>query len=71
MWARGMRYKAAEHTVLLYGSKSWVVTGVMLKHLEVFYHRSAWRIIGMMSRRVETIEWEYPPVADFLETMGL
>ena len=31
--ARGMIYKAVVQTVLIYGSKSWVVTGAMLKVL--------------------------------------
>ena len=31
--ARGMMYKAVDQSVLLYGSDSWVVMGVMLKFL--------------------------------------
>ena len=36
-----MMYKAVVHTVLIYGSGSWVVTDVILKLLEVFHHRVA------------------------------
>ena len=41
VWARGMMYKSLAQSVLLYGSDIWVVTGDMLKVLEVFRHRLA------------------------------
>ena len=34
----GMMYKLVAQTVLIYVSKSWVVTGAMLKILEGFHH---------------------------------
>ena len=49
---RGMMYKEVEHTVLLHGSESWVVTGVLLKILEGFFHRAAIQITGIMGKRV-------------------
>ena len=33
-------YKAVAHSVILYGSESWVVTREMLKVLEVLPHRA-------------------------------
>ena len=39
-------YKTVDQLVLLYGSESWVVTGVMLKFLEGFYHQVSKRITG-------------------------
>ena len=45
--ARGAMYKAVAQSVLLYGSKSWVVTGEMLKVLEGFHHRAERRITGL------------------------
>ena len=36
---RGMVYKAILRLMLLYGSKSWVVTGGMLKLQEIFHHQ--------------------------------
>ena len=44
---KGMLYKATIKLVLLYGIKSWVVTGAMLKLLEGFHHRAYTRITGM------------------------
>ena len=35
---QGIHYKAIFQMLLLYGSKSWVVTGSMLKLIEVFHH---------------------------------
>ena len=40
-------HKAVVQLVLLYGSKILVVTGVVLKLLEVFHHQVAIRITGM------------------------
>ena len=45
--ARGMMYKAVDQSVLLEGSESLVVTGVILKVLEGFHHRAARGITGM------------------------
>ena len=44
---RGMMYKSVVKTVLLYGSKSLLVTGEMLNILEGFLHLEARRIMGM------------------------
>ena len=46
--ARGAMYKSVAQFVLLYGSKSWVLTREMLKVLTAFHHRAALRITGMM-----------------------
>ena len=69
--AGGMIYKAAAQTVLIYGRKSWVVMGAMLKVLEGFHHQAARRIAGMIAQRTKGREWEYPPVDDFMEAAGL
>ena len=42
--AHGMLYNAVAQTVVLYGRKSWVVMGEMLKVLEGFHHPVAWCI---------------------------
>ena len=54
-----MIYKAVVQMVLLYGSKSWVVTEVMLKVMEGFHHWVAQRISGMSYRRVREGGWEW------------
>ena len=51
--ARGILYKEVVEMVLLYGCKSWVVTGAILKILEDFHHQSARRIAGMTARCTE------------------
>ena len=60
--ACGMVYKSVTHSLLQYGSDSWLVTGAMLKVLEGFYHRSDRRIMGMNGKRKVDGEWEYPTV---------
>ena len=45
--AWGVMYNAVEHSVLLYGSESWVVIGEMIKVLDGFHHWEARRIIGI------------------------
>ena len=57
--------------VILYGENGWVVTGSMLKVLEVFHHQAAIRILEMMVQCTMSREWEWPLVADALETSGL
>ena len=67
----GIIYKAVAQTVPIYGRKSLVVTGAMLKVLEDFHHWAARCITGMTSQRAEEGEWEYPQVADYMEAAGL
>ena len=52
-----MIYKAVAQSVLMYGSKSWVVIGEMLKVLEGFHHRADRQITGMTEKRVADREW--------------
>ena len=47
--ARGMLQKAVVQSVLLYGSKSWVVTGDMIKVLDGFHNRVARMSTGVMA----------------------
>ena len=56
--ARGIFYKAIVKSVLLYGSKSWLVTGSMLNVLEGFQHRTVIRIAGTKERRMTIGDWE-------------
>ena len=69
--ARAMLYKVVAQTVLLYGSKIWVVMGEMLKVMEGFHHQVSRRISGNMDWRTDEGEWESPPVAEDLEIEGL
>ena len=69
--AQGIMYKSVVQSVWLYGSDNWVVTGAMLKLLEGFHHRSERRIMGMTVLRMTSSEWEWPLVAEALETAGI
>ena len=66
-YARGMMYKEVYKLMLLYVSKSWVVTGVTLNVLEGFHHRVARHITGMMETHGAGGEWEYPLVVAAME----
>ena len=44
---QGTIHQAVAQSVILYGSKSWVVTGEIIKVLEGFHHRAAQQITGM------------------------
>ena len=50
--ARVMMYTGVVHMVLLYGSKSWLVTEEILKVLEGFHYGVARMTAGMPSPRV-------------------
>ena len=62
-----MMCKVVDQSVLLYVSKSWVVTGVTLNVLEGFHHRVARHITGMMETHGAGGEWEYPLVVAAME----
>ena len=62
--AWGAIYKVVAQSVLLYGSKSWVVTRGVLKVLMGFHHQAAQRITGMTEKRGSVREWEYPSVVE-------
>ena len=64
-------YKAVEQSVILYGIKSWVVMGEILKALEEFHHREARRIMGMMVNYGAGGDWEYPSVLEAMEAVGI
>ena len=68
---RGSMYTAVEQFVLLYVSKSWLVTGEMLKVLTAFHHWVARRITGMTENRGADGEWKYPLVVEAIEAAGL
>ena len=69
VWA--VLYKLVVHTVLLYGSEIWVVTGEMLKVLEVFHHWVSRGILGRTAWWTVDGECKLAPVVDALEIAGL
>ena len=48
---QGAMYKVVAQSLILYGSKIWVVNGEMLKVLPGFHHQAARRITGMTEKR--------------------
>ena len=71
VWDRGTMYKAVAQLVILYGREIWMVTGAMLKVLEVFHHQAAMWITGMMVTHGLGREWEYPLVVAALKAVGI
>ena len=63
--AAGMFYQAVVASVLLYGSKSWVVSPSAMRELESFHVEAARRLTGMRPRKVKG-EWVYLHSADVL-----
>ena len=61
-------YKAVAQSVLLYDSKSWMVTVGILKVLAEFHHRAARWITVMTEKRRSRGEWEYPSVEEAMES---
>ena len=59
------------HSVILYGSKSWVVNGDMLKVLTAFHHQAARYITGVTANRGVVREWEYLAVDEYMEAAGI
>ena len=60
-----MFYQAVAASVLLNGSKSWVVSPLALQELNGFHVEAARRLTGMHPRKVKG-EWIYPHSADVL-----
>ena len=69
--AHGAMYKAVSQSVIFYGSKSWVVTGEMLKVLTEFHHKAAQRITGVVANCRVGRELEYQLVNEAMEAAGL
>ena len=69
--ARVEMYKSVAQLVLLYGSKSWVVTGEILKVLTGFLHQAARWIMGMTEKRRAGGEWEHPSVEEEMISVGI
>ena len=55
--SQAMVCKAVVQSVLMYGSKIWVITDAMMMILEGFYHRITRRVAGMTAHRGDGREW--------------
>jgi hypothetical protein len=65
-------YKAIVQSVLLYGSKTWVLSTAALARLEGFHLRAACRMAKEhVPRRGPQQQWVYPPSDKVLEKCGM
>ena len=65
-------YTAVVQAVLLYGSKTWVLSPTALARLEGFHIRAAYRMAKQHKlRRGPGYQWIYPKSEDVLEECGL
>ena len=65
-------YKAIVQSVLLYGSKTWVLSTASLARLEGFHLHTAYRMAKKhVPRRGPHQQWVYPPPDKVLEECGM
>jgi hypothetical protein len=65
-------YKAIVQSVLLYGSKTWVLSPAVLARLEGFHIRAAYRMAKKhVPRWGPNQQWVYPPSDKVLEECGM
>ena len=70
--SRGEFYKALVQAVLLYGSKTWVLSTTSLASLVGFHIRAAYQMaVRHKSRRGPGHGWIYPKSKDVLEECGM
>ena len=67
----GMFYRATVQAVLLYGSKTWVMSPASLRLLEGFRIHCARRMTGLMPRKRRDGTWKYPKSTRVLKAAGL
>ena len=58
----GRFYVALLQAVILFGSKTWVLTLRLEKALEGFHHRAARQMAGMGTKHHKYGTWVYPPI---------
>ena len=65
-------YKAIVQSVLLYGSKTWVLSPAVMARLEGFHICAAYRMAKEHTpRRGMNHQWTYPPSKKVLEECGM
>ncbi len=62
----GMFYKVTVQAMLLYGSETWSLYLMSMKHLEGFHIRAVWRMLGKRPVRKEDGSWMYPRLENVL-----
>ena len=64
-------YVEVVKVVLMFGSKTWVLTPRLEKTLEGFHHRSAWRMVDMVPKRQTDGTGVYLPIGEALKIVEL
>ena len=64
-------HKAVAQSVLIYGSKSSVLTRDVLKVLIAFHHRATRQITGMTAKHGAGGEWGYAIVEEAMDSAGI
>jgi hypothetical protein len=65
-------YKAVVQTILLYGSKTWVLSQTALAHLEGFHIHAAYQMAKMHKPKQGLgMTWIYPRMVDVLQECNL
>ena len=67
----GIFYVAVVKKVLLFGSKTWVLTSQMENSFKGFHQRAVRRMTGMPPRRQRDGTWLYPTIGEALSMVGL
>ena len=67
----GRFYVAVVQAVLLFGSKTWVLTPWLEKAIKEFRHQAAQQMSGMGPKRQRYGAWVYPPIGEALVLVGM
>ena len=67
----GRCYVAVVQAVLIFGSKTWVLTPLFEKSLKNFHHRSVRRMAVMGPKCQQDGTWLYTPIGAVLATVWL
>ena len=66
----GIFFKAVVQVLLIFGTKTWVMTPHMGRDLGGFQHKVAQQITGRKTRRLLDRSWEYPPMKMAIQEEG-
>ena len=67
----GRFYVAVVQSVILFGSRTWVLNPWLEKALEGFHHRVVLTMMGMGPKRQWDGTWVYSPIGEALAKVGL
>ena len=71
MITSGRFYVVLVQAVILFGSKTWVMTSRLEKSLEVFHHRAVRQMASMGPKQQRGGTWVYLPIVSAMAMVGL